>query len=185
MQDERNRLCRHIRAAREWLGQAEDSLKAEQDVQGDLKLLLARAELQHVHEKRRLMDMGKRVLFVVPLFLVLLLVAGNRFQSTEPEAPLADRVLPSAEMQAGTIPLQEQEQMGVPEAVPEESTKSSPAGFLPEPEAVVQPSSTDAVQEKPVQEDSIPEPVVREEQAVPSRDMQKLMQSAGSVLRAQ
>ena len=43
MGDKRKRLRLHIKAAKEWLGQAEDSLEKERDIQGDLKLMLAKA----------------------------------------------------------------------------------------------------------------------------------------------
>ena len=55
----------HIRAAREWLGRAEDSLAQENDVQGDLKLMLAKAELAHVGHcpaSHRLIIWGRRAL---------------------------------------------------------------------------------------------------------------------------
>ena len=43
--EDRSRLRRHVRAAREWLGRAEDSLDRAEDVRGDLNLMLAQAEL--------------------------------------------------------------------------------------------------------------------------------------------
>ncbi len=186
MQDERNRVCRHIRAARDWLGEAEDSLQAEQDVKGDLKLLLARAELQHVQEKRKLKDVGKRLLIVAPLSLLVLFAAGTRFYHTTPEAPPVGRVSSSAEAQPENAPLQKQIEpvvSDVPEPVSENGPESFPQEYPAEP-AAVEPAAA-SVREEPMREDNSTEPAVRQEQTVPSRDMQKLMQSAGSVLRAQ
>ena len=50
MSDHRQVQKKHIRAAREWLGKAETSLDRHDDIQGDLKLMLAKAELSHVAE---------------------------------------------------------------------------------------------------------------------------------------
>ncbi len=191
MQDERSRLCRHIRAARDWLGQAEDSLQAEQDVRGDLKLLLARAELQHIQEKRKLKDMGRRFLFVVPVFLVFLSAVGFRLQEAAPAAPSTEKVLMSGDSQPETVPEHP------PQAAPSVA-EPQPAGIekisemnapenLPEIGQIPAVPATADLQETVIPSEVEPEPSVQEvqEHAVPSRDMQKLMQSAGSVLRAQ
>ena len=53
MSDRRKTQKNHIRAARDWLGQAEHSLDRENDVQGDLKLMLAKAELSRVQASPR------------------------------------------------------------------------------------------------------------------------------------
>ena len=45
MESEREERKRSIRAARDWLAGAEDALAGADDVSGDLKLMLARAEL--------------------------------------------------------------------------------------------------------------------------------------------
>ena len=66
----------HIRAARDWLGKAEDSLAQENDVQGDLKLMLAKAELAQVgqsHRSRTLSVWGRRG----AAFLVAVALAGG------------------------------------------------------------------------------------------------------------
>ena len=53
MEERRVKLRRHIQAARAWLLQADKSLEREQDVQGDLKLMLAKAELAQTRESHR------------------------------------------------------------------------------------------------------------------------------------
>ena len=50
MSDRRQRLKNHIRAAKEWLGQAEHSLDSEDDLKSELKLMLAKAELKRADE---------------------------------------------------------------------------------------------------------------------------------------
>lgn len=45
------KIRQHITAAKGWLSRAEDSLEQENAVQGDLKLMLAQAELKRAQEK--------------------------------------------------------------------------------------------------------------------------------------
>ena len=54
MEDKRKNLRRHIKAASDWLQQADKSIERKEDLQGDLKLMLAKAELQSAekHQNR-------------------------------------------------------------------------------------------------------------------------------------
>lgn len=45
------KIRQHITAAKGWLSRAEDSLEQENAIQGDLKLMLAQAELKRAQEK--------------------------------------------------------------------------------------------------------------------------------------
>ena len=53
MDRERRERAKSIRAARDWLAGAEDALAGEDDLAGDLKLMLARAELARIAANRR------------------------------------------------------------------------------------------------------------------------------------
>ena len=53
MDRERRERQKSIRAARTWLTGAEDALAGEDDLAGDLKLMLARAELARIAAHRR------------------------------------------------------------------------------------------------------------------------------------
>jgi len=71
MAEERERLCAHVKAAKDWLGRAESSLEKEEDVKGGLNLMLAEAELQRARETRT----GKSAArFWAPALAVLLVV---------------------------------------------------------------------------------------------------------------
>ena len=50
----KTQLCHRLAAARQWLHQAEESFGKKQEMQGELNLFLAQAELQHVREGRKL-----------------------------------------------------------------------------------------------------------------------------------
>lgn len=53
MTDKQNVWCNKIRSAKSWLNRAEDNFAKDNDVQGELNLLLAQAELQHLHEHKK------------------------------------------------------------------------------------------------------------------------------------
>ena len=50
----KTQLCHRLATARQWLHQAEESFGKRQEMQGELNLFLAQAELQHVREGRKL-----------------------------------------------------------------------------------------------------------------------------------
>ena len=53
MTEIKRHTSRHLKAARQWLSRAEDSFGQDQDVRGELDLLLAQAELRHAQETNR------------------------------------------------------------------------------------------------------------------------------------
>ena len=72
---DKEKQVRHIRAARDWLGEAEASVQADEGVRGGLKLMLAEAELAGMRETkpgrmRRFFGRG------APLIAACLIAAG-------------------------------------------------------------------------------------------------------------
>ena len=67
MSDKRTDFKQHVRAAKEWLGEAESSLDKEEDLRGDLNLMLAQAELQRAHETKHLTARQRLIKRVVPV----------------------------------------------------------------------------------------------------------------------
>ncbi|MBP1764861.1 MAG: hypothetical protein H6Q65_1919 [Firmicutes bacterium] len=53
MTEIKRHTSKHLKAARQWLLQAEDSFGQDRDVRGELDLLLAQAELRHAQETNR------------------------------------------------------------------------------------------------------------------------------------
>ena len=98
MADRRKTQKNHIRAARDWLGQAEHLLDHENDVQGDLKLMLARAELSKVQESPRGTWFRCWGLRLVPALLALVIAAGgglfwHQWQQSDVSATSREAVL--------------------------------------------------------------------------------------------
>ena len=187
MAKNRNIFRQHIRAAREWLGRAENSLDKENDIRGDLNLMLAQAELQRAKESNGLARKPSWTVRLAPLAMALLL-GGGCLAFLQMERPLAVNEMqpPAAAMQASRE---------------EAPVKSEPAAALPAdqpPASVPAPvsSATAAHQVQQLEVASQPQQVQSPSTAgagtaepaattVPSANMQKLMQSAGRSLRAQ
>ena len=183
MSEGRNRFRNHVRAAREWLGQAETSLDKEEDIRGDLNVMLAQAELQRAKETKELTRAQRWLHRLVPIAAAFLLVAGclaflrwEQPQSTAP-APAAMPAAAPAELTPAAVP-------SAVAAAARAEAAARPASVAAEPVEVPLPAAgTPAVQTPAA-------PVVTEktgEQQVymPSENLQKLMCSAGKSLRAQ
>ena len=73
-------VCDHIRNVRNSLKKAEDSFRSNNDMRGELDLMLAEAEMQHLREKRGFAAVWTRQrLAVVAAFLLILTGAGGWF----------------------------------------------------------------------------------------------------------
>ena len=96
----------HVRAAREWLGRAENSLEQDDHIRGDLDVMLAQAELQRAQE----MDEGAlrrrwlRRLLPAGTAAILAGIAWGLWPA-EPETPPGEAV-----MAAAPAPLARQEE---------------------------------------------------------------------------
>ena len=168
----------HVRAAREWLGRAEDSLAQEDHIRGDLDVMLAQAELQRAtevgegHARRRWL---RRLLPAGAAALVAALVWG-----AWPSAPPLDERPPAM---TESVPRASENVVKPVASVPMMREASAPP-----PMAAGEPRGEEAlplegagIEEMAMEEAPSPSPSVR----VPSRDMQKLMRAAGQSLRAQ
>lgn len=187
----------HVRAAREWLGRAEDSLEQEDHIRGDLDVMLAQAELQRAQEteegrvRRRWLG---RLLPAGAAALVAALVWG--LWPSVP-APLIERpsVMPAAEPgEAGSASVPAA--AATPMAIESSTVRPMTAEIVPptvppmtaEISSVVEePSSVEVSISEAADMEPLPQPSSRvpSRDILPSRDMQKLMSAAGQSLRAQ
>ena len=191
MAEEREKICAHVKAAKDWLGRAESSLEKEEDVRGGLNLMLAEAELQRARETRK----GKRFArFLTPALAVLLALSGIVLQrSAEPTAAPAEKSSAAIVGQGTTI----HEEKGS-EAL---SERMGSAANLSESREIELPVMPAQAQESPMAqaqgqvqfvEPPQPQPALKQQTekskqppaaSPPTEDMQKLMVTAGRVLR--
>ena len=186
MAETRKNLSRHLRSAREWLTNAEEAFDNKSDVKGELNLLLAQAELQHVRENRRpkFWQPGHPLLrhglaFSAAVFVATLGLGGAYWLSHQPEQ-FSPQPLPRQEIAAGAVlsgaTFQAPAQPVRP-AVTEEARPSEKA-------VAVSPAAVNAVMTV-----SQPVPIVQETQPadsqLPPGEMHKLIRAAAKSLRGQ
>lgn len=191
MAEERERICAHVKAAKDWLGRAESSLEKEEDVRGGLNLMLAEAELQRVRETRK----GKRFArFLAPALAVLLALGGVALQrSAEPTAAPAEKS-PAPIVGQGTMIHEEKgsetlaERMGSAANLSESREIELPVMPVrvqesPIVQAQEQAQSTEPPEPQPALEQQMEKPKQTSAASPPTEDMQELMVAAGRVLR--
>ncbi|HBT79245.1 MAG TPA: hypothetical protein DEA67_03750 [Selenomonas sp.] len=190
----RHKSQEHIRAARDWLGDAEDSLAQADDVRSDLKVMLAKAELAQVQagpHTRRLQRWLRCLL--PPAVAVLLVAAGCWGWQAYTSAPRQE----SAETTAVSVqPAPVPQPAGHDEApTAMETEEPSPAAMTAdaEPSKEAVPAPAQVVQPAPA---TVPQatarPAVQQARAQtqppatvpPDAQKQRLMQAAGQSLRA-
>lgn len=78
MKTKNNKVCNKIRSVKSWLSMAEDDFTKKNDVRGELNLLLAEAELQHLREKESNVKAKSLQLMALltAVFLVLVVLGG-------------------------------------------------------------------------------------------------------------
>lgn len=187
MSGHRQAQKKHIRAAREWLGKAETSLDKHEDIQGDLKLMLAKAELSHVSEAGAAKKCNMLVKKILPALVAMLItVAGFSFLQVFTSKPaVSDSVEPA---ESETVPASK---VAVDEPVV--TAKKEAAVVTKEENANTTYAS---VADKPAVKPAVPanEQVTSQrqpargnlsanEQKAPAQEKQKLMQAAGKILR--
>lgn len=187
MSDGRNRLKNHVRAAREWLGQAEHSLDNKEDIRGDLNVMLAQAELQRAKETKELMPMQRWLYRLAPVAAAVILVMGSLLfwhwqQPRSVAAPIQPPVLMAAPAGAAAPPAAAAAPQPALQAEAVVTPAISPERQLESPEM----PAVSSMQEQPAApQAAAPAPVEKQAVYMPSENLQKLMCSAGKSLRAQ
>ena len=177
MSDRRKSFKQHVKAAKDWLGEAETSLDKENDLRGDLHLMLAQAELQRAQETKRLTARQRWIRRLVPVLCAVFIIGAvwQVFWMLYPK-PMEAEPPVVLEKTAKTPIVRE-----IPIEKPKQEENHEPAVHEAE---VAVPVTESVVEEIPL---SVEESTPKHETAgaVPSRDMQKLMNAAGQSLRAQ
>ena len=182
MDSEREARKRSIRAARDWLTGAENSLAGADDVAGDLKLMLARAELACMAAQQRT-RLRRWIRFFVPLLVSAAALAWVLWEppSADP-MPHAPALPERAEQPTGTNAEDTVQASSVIQApytgaaAPLSEPLAAPAARTAEPDI---PPAADRV---PTAERTPPPPPASVRQ-MPNSDMQRLMQVGGKILR--
>ena len=103
MDRERRERQKSIRAARAWLTGAEDALAGEDDLAGDLKLMLARAELARIAAYRRA-RLRRWAGWLVPPIAAAAVWAWIAWESPSPQEATAQPFPVSAAQERAEMP---------------------------------------------------------------------------------
>lgn len=193
MKDRNQKQRRHIRAARQWLGEAEHSLAENHRVRGELKVMLAKAELARVEGTPGHRFVKKWSMRLLPALVALVIAGGGHafWQSrsavyTAATAPVQAEVddVDAVEDAAGPQEAPAAQVTAAVSAAETEPGPSAPAEHLPQAEAAAAPAVAQAA---PAQERipaaTEPQPAAQSAPKIPDDGMQKLMQTAGKTLR--
>jgi hypothetical protein len=118
MKSKRHALCDRIRSARSWLNRAEKSFTNENDMEGEINLLLAEAELQHLREKEGAKSKRRRhfLAFGTAAFVAMAFFAMTKVWQEEhkplPIAPEPVRIA-APETAKSALPSRQGEKTGV------------------------------------------------------------------------
>ena len=175
--------AKSIRAARDWLAGAENALAGEDDLAGDLKLMLARAELARIAADRRA-RLRRWAARLLPPLAAAVLLGWFAWQHMP-----AEDMIPHMGAQEANV------RMETPAAVPVAEPSQPTQGEAPLSVAVL-PTEPPAERAAPKEQDTAaqaaaaaPVPVHTEDarsaspSRMPSGDLQRLMQVGGKILR--
>ncbi len=191
MDDKRKKERHHIQAAKEWLDGAERSLEGQDDVRGDLRVMLAKAELAHVGAGKHVSLLRRLGTYLLPVALAGAIAAGivyglNHGESVSRTEPAAATAKDAAERKVRT------DQSAQPqEELPDESAADRPA--QPALAETAQKDESQGGEASPpgsspskssVETTSKPMDLQPSKRAEPpDAETQKLMQTAGKALR--
>lgn len=189
------KIRQHITAAKGWLSRAEDSLEQENDIQGDLKLMLAQAELKRAQEKNDKKLCVRWFKRLAPGVLACALALGGIIYAQQSDDSLS---LPKQNQLTSTSLAEQASSSGAGRDKAMEANKShqnlSEEREFDTPDYIqIQPNEeahseevSNTIESRPVEvESQQATPSLKNVQPsqVPAPAMQKLMQSAGSTLR--
>lgn len=201
---QRQQKKRHIRAAREWLGKAENSLEQQDDLQGELKLMLAKAELSQLEESAKAQRWRRRILRLLALVTAVVIAAiGIYFVPgllPQQNAPVntggSETTVQTTQTEKDTqVSPQEQTETSPTSQTNAEAANEADASSAETAPLVAQEVSSESKAEvstaseadrsAPAAENppSVPTSQGSEASVPPDLEKQQLMQSAGKVLR--
>lgn len=189
------KIRQHITAAKGWLSRAEDSLEQENAIQGDLKLMLAQAELKRAQEKNDKKLCVRWFKRLAPGVLACALALGGIIYAQQSEDspslpkqnPLTSTSLAEQASSSGAGKDKAMEANKSHQNLSEEREFDTPAYVQIQPnEEAHSEKVSNTIESRPVEvESQQATPSLKNVQPseVPAPAMQKLMQSAGSTLR--
>jgi hypothetical protein len=190
----KSKMVNHVRSAQKWLSRAEQAFESEKDMRGKLDLMLAQAEMQHLHESAIQGKSFSLIKQVVAFSCAAVLFSGGiggayfyfHHHTVQTASPIqtAERKVSSPMLapEASFDPNRSSSPTAVSGVDGDASVLTAAAPGVPQQAVVsVQKAETAKIPENPVavdKENAVP-------QIVKPEDMQKLIRAAGKSLRGQ
>ena len=193
MEDTRKKETHHIEAAREWLDGAKVSFERENDVRGDLRVMLAKAELAHVGASEKTRRLKRGAMHVLPAIVAAAIAAVIFFLYPWEGKELATREAETVEtvqhVQQSESPAVQDPDFSVPQTaereaapVPHQQKAAMEPSLQPQQVTGVSRRAEEAPAAPQVQKSPEKAPA-QKSPALPDTRAQKLMTQAGTVLR--
>jgi hypothetical protein len=182
-------MYRHLRSARQWLARAEESFDQDRDIRGELDLILAQAELQHVREAQRSDNWRSKCRRLLPgavivLTMLLATAGGGAYwwtQTHQEVVPIPLRPVNNYTASDGN------KASGAAQTLPIEQHKPPTTTVAQQPTSATQPPTpADQPPAANTRGVSRSQPTDKEKDELISPDeMQQLIRAAGKSLRGQ
>lgn len=192
MADFKKHMVERLQSARHWLLRAEESFDKERDIRGELDLLLAQAELQHVKEEHRSRQWRyKYPLLRHGLAICLALTAGvigtGGVYWWQNQAAQSVPVPAVIRQGAGRTELTAQSGNSKAAAHPQTNIAEEPAPLEISSRTAEEPAKTQQIIPPVAKSHAEPRPAApeKQEQTISPDEMQKLVRVAGKSLRGQ
>ena len=174
-----------IQAARDWLGQADASLDRKEDVQGDLKLMLAKAELEGASpgkKTRKLKCWLSRGAALALAVLIALFIENWSLDSEPVQEPISVEEISAPDATEVNMAASVPETAGEKMAQPQEEGENISLALQPA-ASQEEPASREGTFEAGSPQSAASPHLTYTPPGVPEPDKQRLMQEAGAVLR--
>lgn len=125
-----NNIAEHVRSAKMWLEKAEQSFDRQSDIQGELNLMLAEAEMKSLRKRHGLKMRAK--LRVAAAMGIAVIAAGLWYAATRespPESLPVRGVVPAVQPSSQALPSMPAEMTAQPEPYAEQQVQAAPAAM--------------------------------------------------------
>lgn len=190
MTEVKEQMKNHVSAAKEWLGKAEQSLDEDNDIKGNLNLMLAQAELKRAQETKQANKKGYTSLLIHSILVTsvagLVLVVGFGGINVFNTKPVVNSVASlNTAPKVKNVKLESVEDIkAAPERKIESRNEVLPVGdkTVSAEQVDINKKDTLVVKENTADTNSLPK---KEEVSVTPMQMQQLVRAAGKSLRGQ
>lgn len=190
MTDKKKLYSEHITAAKDWLGKAEESIAEDNDIRSDLNLMLAQAELQRAKEKDDTGLIRKKLKWLLPWVTAIVIAVGyvyflrpELFNTVREESPAVTVTKEEDVPVKADITLTEDKAENSVQGENNAVTSADNTEIAHIPETVATEKKEGVYSENIEVKNETVQKAETKTHSLPEEDIQKMIQSAGKILR--